>query len=78
MLFLCSYAYLTYKSPEEATQVTEKYRDIEMDGNKLLVVHYGTYYVDKPKRREYLGIDCEINLLILHFLLILPMQCYTF
>ena len=46
----CSYAYLTYKSPDEAKEAAEKYKDVEMDSKKLLVVHYGTY-VEKPVKR---------------------------
>lgn len=38
-----SYGYLSYETAEEAKEAAEKYKDIEMDGKKLLVVHYGTY-----------------------------------
>ena len=41
--FRRSYGYLTYETAEQAKEAAEKYKDAEMDGTKLLVVHYGTY-----------------------------------
>ena len=38
-----SYGYLTYETAEQAKEAAEKHKDAEMDGTKLLVVHYGTY-----------------------------------
>ncbi|KAI0231271.1 hypothetical protein LSAT2_018366 [Lamellibrachia satsuma] len=71
------YAYLTYKSPDEAKEAAEKYKDVEMDSKKLLIFVISAYYAyltykspDEAKEAAEKYKDVEMDskkLLVVHY-----------